>query len=231
MTIHSTKQKKSGFTLIEMIGVLAIIAILTALLLPKIFQVLKDSDMTSTLTAINTAKSATIANYGKWGKFANADGTDLGIPDHGDIAPNWDEELLKEGYLEQRFRVRIGNRQVGDDGGSHIRVMNISDNTRGAEVGLANGRYAIGGASGAVDEDNVPVLDEDDNQVYESINDVVGNFLIEAIIGGVSLDDALALDQRIDTGISSIDRGLTGRVKYDEGSDSTTTVYIYIAHR
>ena len=47
-----------GFTLIEMIGVLAIIAILIAALSPRIFDAISDSRITNTASLIKTVQTA-----------------------------------------------------------------------------------------------------------------------------------------------------------------------------
>ncbi len=51
-----------GFTLVEMIGVLAIIAILIALLLPKVFQLVASSNARSLAAAVRTYETS-IVNY------------------------------------------------------------------------------------------------------------------------------------------------------------------------
>jgi prepilin-type N-terminal cleavage/methylation domain-containing protein len=55
-------RKTQGFTLVEMIGVLAIIAILIALLLPKIFQLIASANARSMAAAVRTYETAVI-NY------------------------------------------------------------------------------------------------------------------------------------------------------------------------
>ena len=52
-----------GFTLVEMIGVLAIIAILIALLLPKIFNLIASSNARSLAAAIRTYETAIVKYY------------------------------------------------------------------------------------------------------------------------------------------------------------------------
>ena len=62
--------KRSGFTLIEMVGVLAVIAILAALLVPKIFAAIEESHMNNAISAINTFKTGTMSLFGRNGVFA-----------------------------------------------------------------------------------------------------------------------------------------------------------------
>lgn len=57
-----TIRKRVGFTLIEMIGVLAIIAILVAAVAPRIFEAINDSKITSATSTIKTLESA-VAKY------------------------------------------------------------------------------------------------------------------------------------------------------------------------
>ncbi len=46
--------RQQGFTLIEMIGVLAVIAILAALVLPKVFDVMGESKVSALVAAVKT---------------------------------------------------------------------------------------------------------------------------------------------------------------------------------
>jgi prepilin-type N-terminal cleavage/methylation domain-containing protein len=55
--------RSQGFTLVEMIGVLAIIAILIAMLLPKIFTVIASSNARSLAAAIRTYETAIVKYY------------------------------------------------------------------------------------------------------------------------------------------------------------------------
>ena len=51
-------RRRSGFTLIEMIGVLAIIAVLAALLIPRIFNAVNESRVNGAALSYNSFKSA-----------------------------------------------------------------------------------------------------------------------------------------------------------------------------
>src|SRR5262245_12133342 len=61
--------RTQGFTLIEMIGVLAVIAILAALLIPKIFNAINDSRVNNAVVSYNTIKAASAEHYAKFGAF------------------------------------------------------------------------------------------------------------------------------------------------------------------
>ena len=55
--------REHGFTLIEMIGVLAIMAILIALLLPKVFKIIASSNAQSLATAVRTYETSLVRYY------------------------------------------------------------------------------------------------------------------------------------------------------------------------
>lgn len=67
--MHSLEQRKNmkrhekGFTLIEMIGVLAVIAVLGALTAPKIFDAINDARIDTLVSDINTARSTVVEFY------------------------------------------------------------------------------------------------------------------------------------------------------------------------
>lgn len=231
MTIKRKVSKKSGFTLIEMIGVLAIIAILTALLIPKIFQVINDSRINNAVASYNSAKAATAAMYGKYGGFTQADGTvSATFP-----VEDWDIELVNGGYLEARFTVKVGNGDHGTaDTGMGLRLVDISANNAGVAVTTgATGLYSLAGG-----QTTTTTLGDGTNPVTTTVtsdNDVTGSFLVEAVIRGVAIQDAIAIDQRIDgptlSALADDRSNLVGRVKWDGESGPTATVRIYVAHR
>jgi prepilin-type N-terminal cleavage/methylation domain-containing protein len=101
----SRKKNTSAFTLIEMIGVLAVIAILAALLIPKVFNAINSARINNTAVSIDTMKTAVTDHYGKYGSFnlLNGTGTPLTPP-----VTNYDSILLQEGLLDQPFAVKIG---------------------------------------------------------------------------------------------------------------------------
>src|SRR5436190_1160861 len=74
-TTPINKQEARAFTLIEMIGVLAVIAILAALLIPKVFSAINDARINNACISIDTIKTAVADHYGKYGKLATVFGT------------------------------------------------------------------------------------------------------------------------------------------------------------
>ena len=58
-----TTRGSQGFTLVEMIGVLAIIAILMALLLPKVFQLIASANARSMAAAVRTYEMAVTSYF------------------------------------------------------------------------------------------------------------------------------------------------------------------------
>ena len=85
-----------GFTLVEMVGVLAIIAILAALLVPKVMSAIDEARRANTVVGCNTAKTALVSYFAKYGSFS-------GLP-----ADNADQTLLTEGFLESPFTTKVG---------------------------------------------------------------------------------------------------------------------------
>lgn len=68
-------QKNSGFTLIEMIGVLAIIAILAAAIAPRVFEVIADSRGTRMATDVRAIETAVTRYYGDVGTIKDLEAT------------------------------------------------------------------------------------------------------------------------------------------------------------
>ena len=67
MKVNSIKTNRAashGFTLIEMIGVLAVIAILAAMLLPKVFSAINDSRVNNAAVSVETIKTSATDHYG-----------------------------------------------------------------------------------------------------------------------------------------------------------------------
>jgi len=207
---HKTK----GFTLLEMIGVLAVIAILAAVLVPKVFTAINNSRINNAAMSCQSAKTAIADHYTKAGMLA-ADTTKspplvLAVP----IA-QYDLLLMKEGFMDKPFAVKIG-----DD---------IVDATDTRMELIACPAAAAVTATGNADTTGF-ILDG-----VGANNEALGTALAEVVITGVQEVDAQALSQIIDGPALSTALGtsdLVGRVKYTSpAAGKTTTVYVYLTHR
>ena len=67
--MKNSKQENQGFTLIEMIGVLAIIGILAAVVAPRVIESIRDAKVTSAVASVNAAKVAAINFYQRYDRF------------------------------------------------------------------------------------------------------------------------------------------------------------------
>ena len=67
-----------GFTLIEMIGVLAVIAVLAALILPKVFDVISDSRINAMAASVKAYETAVTKYYSDIGSVLPLNAT--GVP-------------------------------------------------------------------------------------------------------------------------------------------------------
>ena len=95
-----------GFTLIEMIGVLAVIAILAAILAPKVFEAIQTSKINNAVQTIQTLSQAVNDHFAKKGKFTSADG--LTDPILAEKA-NFENVLLAQGLIEKSPVLKIGS--------------------------------------------------------------------------------------------------------------------------
>ena len=197
----------SGFTLVEMVGVLAIMAILTSMLLPRVFAVINDARVTSAATALNAARSASMAYFGRYGRFGDATGatvTDLTST----TASAWDREvLLRGGFLDRRFMTRI---------------------SESASVTLTNCLTSSTEPTGANDAYDLDSLDSPRNDASG------GRVVVQAILENVALEDARELNRRIDLEenlLATADTSNQGRVKFNMSGAQSGTVKVYLAHR
>jgi prepilin-type N-terminal cleavage/methylation domain-containing protein len=198
------KRGINAFTLIEMIGVLAVIAILAALLIPKIFEAINNARVNNAAVSYNTVKSALADHYAKFGSLVSSNGAIItaGIGE----STNFDRVLITEGFTDKPFQVKI----AGGGTNSYVRLVP---------------------ALGLVAADTVNASYDLDRS--GAINDAVGGVVVEAVIVGATEADAKDLNDRLDgptlgTAIGTDDT--FGRVKYAT-STSSTTIHIYITHR
>lgn len=213
------KSENQGFTLVEMIGVLAVVAILTAMLIPKVFETINSARVSSAASAVDTVKTAIANHYSKHGGYADSTGailTPATVAASADAA-NFDTlVLLPEGLLEKRFSVKLGDQLATN----LVQVRQVTAAADATAITFDSASYDMDGVDADVDTND-------------------GSLLCECIITGVSAADARALKQEIDgsdiTAIANLPAiggaATKGRVKYDSiAAGATGTVYIYINH-
>jgi len=203
---QQSRKSKQGFTLIEMIGVLAVIAILASMLIPKIFEAINSARVNNAAVGYNTMKTAVMDHYGKYGSITSSNGVAFTAQQ----LTNYDSlVLLPESLVDKRFTVKIGD---GSTANTVVRVVAM--------------------VAAATPNGTAPNYDLDGDGVSDTGG--TGN-LVEAVISNVAIADAIDLNNRLD-GVALGDSNtanpdLRGRVIYAAAVNGLVNVHIYIAHR
>ena len=100
--MRNSRRRDHAFTLIEMIGVLAVVAILAALLIPKIFESINNARISQAVLSCQTIKTAVLEHYSKFQSLNSSNGLPLSVPNG-----NFDTVLLAEGLIDKPFSVAI----------------------------------------------------------------------------------------------------------------------------
>ena len=201
--------------MIEIIGVVAIIAVLAALLTPRILNAVARSKVNSTALSYSSLKTATTDYFAKNNSFPSRVGT--GSTNGAVATGRFDADLVSGGFLEKLFTCSIGS-QLNDmsalTGRTHVR----------SQAALAAATLTISSTAGGDNFD----LDGDG----ATADFTTANTIVSLVIPGVNINDAIELNKLIDnTTNSSISTADTaGRCVYSTPSSSTTTVYLYVAH-
>ena len=162
------KRGINAFTLIEMIGVLAVIAILAALLIPKIFEAINNARINNAALSYNTVKSALADHYAKFGSLLSSNGVIITAGQG--VATNFDRVLITESFLDKPFHVKVAA------GGTNSYVRIITALTATDAPDASNSSYNLDG-SGAVNDAVGGVVTEinsnDALQCLAQVEDVV----------------------------------------------------------
>lgn len=207
---------KTGFTLIEIIGVVAVIAILAAVLTPRVVSVIARGKVNATAQSLGSLKSATADYIAKNGTVPARDGT--GSTNGAVATGRFDADLVTGGFIEKLFACSIGTQTFDSTAlTGRIHVRSLSATSSGSVTAPT---ATVGGVNFDLDRST------------SSADFTSGQMVISAFIPGVAITDAIALNKILDgddnTGTSA---DSTGRCMYSAAAvDNTVSVYVYIAH-
>ena len=114
---QAEKSRARAFTLIEMVGVLAVIAILAAMLIPRVTNAIDDARINNT---IGSCESATLAVTDHYFKYNGFNLTTNGATLNPSALTRFDNILMLEGLLDKPFSTKVGTNgtlQVSQGGG------------------------------------------------------------------------------------------------------------------
>ncbi len=207
---------RTGFTLIEIIGVVAVIAILAAVLTPRVVSVIARGKVNATAQSLGSLKSATADYIAKNGTVPTRDGT--GSTNGAVATGRFDADLVTGGFIEKLFACSIGTQTFDSTAlTGRIHVRSLSATSSGSVTAPT---ATVGGVNFDLDRST------------SSADFTSGQMVISAFIPGVAITDAIALNKILDgddnTGTSA---DSTGRCMYSAAAvDNTVSVYVYIAH-
>lgn len=212
---RSHNPSSQGFTLIEMIGVLAVIAILAAVLIPKVFEAINNARINGAAMGIQTMKTGVVDHYAKYGSLlvgvtnaANAPGP-FAVGDTFGI--EFDTVLLTEQLVDKLFQTKISDPPA--QGGTRVQLLSLANP---AAVDGVNAFFDLDGVGGTA-------------------TDISGSLVAVAVLPNVAAGDAWELSKRIDgdamsaANANAASDDLRGRVKYSTANPRT--VYVYLTHR
>lgn len=224
ITLLQTKsaRRQSGFSLVEMIGVLAIIAILAVVIVPKVFTTIASARITNAAGSATALKSTVTEFAAKYGTIPTTV-----------AASRLDDLFLTAGMLESRFVVKIGTQPANppivgatwtNAGGTWTAAGGANQATQSRVICIASNVTSPATANGA-------------NYQLNGITDLpAGSRVVSAVIVNATGNDARELSLKIDgdafTPATALLADSAGKVVYNTpNAAGLTTVYIYLAHQ
>lgn len=211
---------KKGFTLVEMIGVLAIIAVLAVVIAPKVFNAIRSSRVNGTLVTIDTFKTISADFVGQHGSFPVTNNNS-----------RIDDLFIAAGLTDERFSSKIGLQ-------ADVYAIAGATWTRGT-----NGVWTAAGGSNQSSTSRIICRTSNTTtpntaggtnyQIDGSTNIKSGSRIISAMLESVPEAEARELSERVDgIGLSTATGAdAKGKVVYNNPSNGLTDVYVYMMHQ
>ncbi len=215
-----------GFTLIEMIGVLAIIAILAAAVAPRVFEVIADSRGTRMATEIRALETAVTRYYADVGTIQNlsAAGAPETDPDGDDYPLTLTSRVPRDAGNAgtagawRRFNGPYLEKFVGGAPAvGTTQVLSVQDPA-------GDGTVAATATNMAFDLDNGGAANDTPDNGPETV--------VVLVVDGVDQGDFEKVDSIFDEGVAgtAAEKLTKGRVKFDSAS-TPTQMTVLIAYR
>ena len=219
------RRDSRGFTLIEMIGVLAVVAVLAAMVLPKVFDVIAESRVNSLAASVKAYETAVTKYYSDIGSLMPLDAS--GVPREetgGDSATatsmaarltlSRSDSLVTSAGLWPKFR------------GPYLEKFDTSTPPAlGTQMYIPCEAAASYGTAASATNVAFDLKGDDGNSDIST-----GAYVVYYRLTGFSLEDFDRFDSIVDRdiGTTAATKQLRGRAKYDT---SNNELYLYLAHR
>lgn len=215
MKLRGIRKPTGGFTLLEIIGVVALIAILAAVLAPRVTSVIGRGKVNSTVQSLAGLKTATMDYIAANSALPIRAGK--GNNDAANVDGRFDVDLRSGGFIEKLFSCPIGSQVVDGSlaGRTHLRALNAV-----VSKSVGSPKPDNAGSNFNLDRDTTTA---DFNK---------GQVVVSAYIPGVPLADAVALNKQLDGDLNTTTKAdVLGRCIYSTpDSSGRVTVSVYIAH-
>lgn len=219
--LTSPKYRQSGFTLVEMIGVLAIIAILAVVIVPRVFSTISSSRVTNAVASINSSKTAITEFAARYGTIPVTDSK-----------ARLDDLLFTAGMMEGRFNVKIGAQVAQPPGAARW----TEDNGVWTHKGGAN-QNSLSRIICRNSKTGLPSTARGANYQLDGSTDLPsGARVVSAVLVNITAGEARELSARIDgdhlTAEDTSSEDEAGRVVYRApNGKGLTSAYVYLAHQ
>src|SRR5206468_10697392 len=142
--------RSPGFTLIEIIGAVAIIAILAAVLTPRVIKVIARGKVNSAAQSLAGLKTATTDYLAKNGSLPSRAGT--GATNAAVATGRFDADLVAGGFTERLFTVAVGTQTF--DSSALTGRIHVRSQTATSSATLTTPTATVGGDNFDLDRDS-----------------------------------------------------------------------------